>query len=67
VNIWHVKVLEVSDINVEGVWGSMVTGGGCSDLIELLGTMGIPDLKSDQFSKLEGQKGEWWRDFYRMV
>jgi hypothetical protein len=53
------KGVEVSDINVKGVWGSMVTGGGCSDLNELLGTMGIPGLKPNQYTKIEEQVGEW--------
>jgi hypothetical protein len=40
----------------------MVTGGGCSDLNEVLGTMGIPGLKPNQYTKIEEQIGEWWRE-----
>jgi hypothetical protein len=53
--------VEFSDINVIGVWGSTVTSGGCSDLNELLGTMGIHGLKPSQYTKIEEQIGEWWK------
>jgi hypothetical protein len=32
------------DINVRSVWGSMVTGGGCSSLNECFGSIGIPGI-----------------------
>lgn len=49
------------EINVKAVWGSMVTGGGCSSLNELLGTMGVPGMDEKKYSNLENEIGEWWR------
>ncbi|KAL4221586.1 hypothetical protein ACF0H5_019843 [Mactra antiquata] len=52
---------QLSEINIRGVWGSMVTGSGCSPLNECLGTLGVPGLRPSEFQKTEGQIGEWWR------
>lgn len=52
---------EISEINVKGVWGSMVTGGGCSSMNEFLGTLGIPGVNQRKYSKIEDQIGDWWR------
>ena len=48
------------EINVRAVWGSMVTGGGCSSTNESLGTMGIPGISERNYSKLEEEIGDWW-------
>ena len=49
------------EINVKAVWGSMVTGGGCSFMNELLGTMSIPDLDERKYTELETIIGVWWQ------
>ena len=35
---------ELYDINVRAVWGSISSGGGSSDLNDLLGTMNVPSM-----------------------
>ena len=48
------------DINVGAVWGSMLTGGGCSSTNESLGTVAVPGLSEKSYSKLEEEIGDWW-------
>ena len=54
------KETKLHEINVRGVWGSMVSGGGCSSLEESMGTMGVPSVDQKQYSKLETMIGDWW-------
>lgn len=56
------KCKNMKDINVRAVWGSMVTGGGCSSLNELLGTMGVPGLTEQKYCKIEHEIGKWWSE-----
>ena len=51
---------KIHDINVRGVWGSMVSGGGCSKLAESMGTMGVPSVHNAKYSQIEHQIGQWW-------
>ena len=49
------------DINVRAVWGSMVTGGGCSSMTEMLGTMGIPGMSDRTYMTIEEEIGRLWK------
>ena len=40
---------------------SMVTGGGCSSMNELLGTLSIPDLDERKYTELETIIGVLWQ------
>jgi len=53
---------KIKDINVRCVWGSMVTGGGCSSLNESMGTAGIPGIDEREYTKLEHEIGKLWKE-----
>ena len=48
------------DVNVRSVWGQMSTGGGRAKLDEVCGSLGMPSMSQDTFSKLEMHIGNWW-------
>ena len=52
----------VQEVNMRAVWGSMTTGGGVSQLNELLATVGVPGMRQDQYSSLETTIGDHWRE-----
>jgi len=52
----------VKDINVRCVWGSMVTGGGCSSLNESMGTVGVPGISEHMYSDIEAEIGRLWKE-----
>ena len=43
------------DVNVRSVWGQMSTGGGRAKLDEVCGSLGMPSMSQDTFSKLENE------------
>ena len=50
------------DINVRAVWGSVTSGGGASNLNEMLGSMSIPPMHEHMFTVLEDKIGSWWEN-----
>ena len=52
----------VYDINLRAVWGTVSSGGGCSNLNEMLGTMNMPPISEAMFTSLEEKIGLWWHE-----
>ena len=53
---------QIHEVNMRSVWGSMATGGGVTQLNELLATMGIPGMPQTQYSSLETTVGDRWNE-----
>ena len=49
------------DINIRAVWGTVSSGGGPSDLNEMLSTMDTPSMSETMFTTLEDKIGTWWQ------
>ena len=49
-------------VNVEAVWGQMVTGGGQRKLNEMMASMGIPGMSKGTFIQIETQISTKWED-----
>ena len=52
----------IYDINLRAVWGTVSSGGGCSNLNEMLGTMNMPPMSEAMFTSLEEKIGLWWHE-----
>lgn len=53
---------DMFDVNVRGVWGSMVTGDGGAQLGETMATFSCPSISSNSFTKIETEISKWWLD-----
>ena len=50
---------DAHDINIRTVWGTVSSGGGPSDLNEMLATMDAPSMRETMFTTLEDKIGTW--------
>ena len=49
------------ECNLAAVWGQMSTGGGHSRLQETMGTLGVPVMSKNNFTRTERDIGKWWQ------
>jgi hypothetical protein len=55
------------EVNLRGVWGSMVTGGGAAHLAETSATFGMPGVSQTSFTSIEHEIGEWWKRVISLI